>query len=133
MELADLVVVTKADGDLLPAARRAEADHRHAVHFLRRRFEEWEPRVLAVSSIDGTGVPEVWSALRAHHDTLVGSGTLDALRAAQSVSAFWREVERVLLARLRAGGSGAELDALVAEVESGRLPAPVAAWRALHP
>jgi LAO/AO transport system kinase len=132
MELADLVVITKADGDLLAAARRAEADHRHAVAFLRRRFEEWEPRVLAVSSLDGSGVPEVWLALREHHDVLAGTGTLVALRAAQAVTAFWREVERGLLARLRAGGAAARVDEMVAEVEGGRVPAAVAAWQALH-
>jgi LAO/AO transport system kinase len=131
MELADLVVVTKADGDLLAAARRAEADHRHAVHFLRRRFEEWAPQVLAVSSLDGTGVPEVWAAIREHHDALAATGSLAALRAAQAVTAFWREVERGLLARLRAQGGAEALDGLVAEVEAGRTPAPVAAWRAL--
>ena len=131
MELADLVVVTKADGDLLPAARRAEADHRHAVHFLRRRFEEWAPRVLAVSSVEGTGVAEVWTALGEHHDALDGSGALAALRASQAVTAFWREVERGLLARLRAGSGGDHLDALVAEVQDGRTSPAVAAWQAL--
>jgi LAO/AO transport system kinase len=131
MELADLVVVTKADGDLLPAARRAEADHRHAVHFLRRRFEEWEPQVLSVSSLDGTGVPEVWAALRDHHDALTASGSLGALRASQGVTAFWREVERGLLARLRSQGGAAQLDGLVAEVGSGSVPPAVAAWQAL--
>jgi LAO/AO transport system kinase len=132
MELADLVVVTKADGDLLPAARRAEADHRHAVHFLRRRFEEWAPRVLAVSSVEGTGVAEVWTALGEHHDALAGSGALTVLRASQAVTAFWREVERGLLARLRAGSGGEHLDALVAEVEDGRTSPAVAAWQALQ-
>jgi LAO/AO transport system kinase len=126
------VVVTKADGDLLPAARRAEADHRHAVHFLRRRFEEWAPRVLAVSSIEGTGVAEVWTALGEHHDALAGSGALTVLRASQAVTAFWREVERGLLARLRAGSGGEHLDALVAEVEDGRTSPAVAAWQALQ-
>jgi LAO/AO transport system kinase len=132
MELADLVVVTKADGDLLPAARRAEADHRHAVHFLRRRFEEWAPRVLAVSSVEGTGVAEVWTALGEHHDALAGSGALPALRASQAVTAFWREVERGLLARLRAGSGGDHLDALVTEVQDGRTSPAVAAWQALQ-
>ena len=133
MELADLVVVTKADGDLHPAARRAEADHRHAVHFLRRRFEERAPRGLAVSSIAGSGIPEGWAALCEHHDALAASGSLEALRASQAVTAFWREVERGLLARLRAGAGAEHLDALVAGVRAGTTLPAVAAWHALRP
>jgi LAO/AO transport system kinase len=133
MELADLVVVTKADGDLLPAARRAEADYRHAAHFIRRRFEAWEPRVLAVSSVAGTGVGDVWDAVSAHRVALDADGTLPALRAEQAVLAFWREVERGLVQRLRAGGGADDLSGLERAV-AGRETSPSgAAWRALGP
>jgi LAO/AO transport system kinase len=133
MELADLVVVTKADGDLAAAARRAEADYRHAARFLRRRLEAWEPRVLAASAVEGRGIDAVWAAVDEHHATLVAGGHLDRLRADQAVAAFWREVERGLLARLRAADHrGARLAELEAAVAAGATPAPAAAWRALH-
>ncbi|HKY65292.1 MAG TPA: methylmalonyl Co-A mutase-associated GTPase MeaB, partial [Acidimicrobiales bacterium] len=61
MELADVIVVNKADGDLLPAARRAVADHRHAVHLLRPKHPGWTVPVLAVSALHGTGIDEVWT------------------------------------------------------------------------
>ena len=132
MELADLVVVTKADGDLLDAARRAEADHRHAVHFLRRRLDSWEPPVLAASAITGAGIDAVWAAITAHRQALVDADALDELRRSQAVSAFWRDLERGLIKRLRADRhGGARLVDLEAEVASGHTPAAAAAWQAL--
>jgi LAO/AO transport system kinase len=133
MELADLVVVTKADGDLAAAAGRAEADHRHAVQFLRRRFDAWQPRVLAVSALEGRGIEDVWAAVVAHRDALAAAGALDELRRAQAVAAFWHDVERGLLRRLRADQERADrLDALAGEVAGGTLAPGAAAWQALH-
>jgi LAO/AO transport system kinase len=131
MELADLVVVTKADGDLLPAANRAEADYRHAAHFIRRRFDAWEPRVQSVSSVDGTGVAGVWEAVSAHRSAIEADGTLAALRAEQAVLAFWREVERGLVQRLRAGAGAEDLGDLEQSVAAGGTSPSGAAWRAL--
>jgi LAO/AO transport system kinase len=131
MELADLVVVTKADGDLLPAANRAEADYRHAVHFLRRRMEAWEPPVLAASAIEGRGIAGVWEAVESHRALLEGSGALTGLRRQQAVAAFWRDVERGLLARLRAGRAAASLDALATAVAAGDRAPGSAAYEAL--
>src|SRR5829696_4993615 len=74
MELADLVVVNKADGDLAPAARQAEADHRHALGLLRPRFEGWRPPVLSCSARTGTGVDAVWAAVLEHRSTLERTG-----------------------------------------------------------
>ena len=48
MELADLVVVHKADGELADAAAHAAADYGHALHLLRRKWQAWEPRVVPV-------------------------------------------------------------------------------------
>jgi LAO/AO transport system kinase len=131
MELADVVVVTKADGDLLPAARRAEADYRHAVHFLRRRVEAWEPRVASASAVEGTGIDGVWSAVTAHRDVLSETGAMASLRRAQSTAAFWRDVERGLLGHLRSSGGRAEVDRLAADVEAGTRSPGAAAYEAL--
>ena len=65
MELADVVVVNKADGDLLPAARRAVADHRHAVHLLRPKHPGWVGAGDPASALDGAGVDEAWAAVEA--------------------------------------------------------------------
>jgi LAO/AO transport system kinase len=133
MELADLVVITKADGDLLAAANRSVADHRHAVHLLRRRLPDWETRVLAVSSTTGAGIGEVWDGIAGHREVLDAGGGLGALRRQQAVTAFWRDIERGLIRRLRESGrSAAVVEGAEAAVASGELPAAAGAWQVLH-
>ncbi len=100
MELADVVAVTKADGALVPAAGRALADHRVAVHLLRRRHAGWEPPVLACSAVTGEGIDEVWAAATAHHALLAGDGTLERRRAEQATTALWSEVRDRLVTDL---------------------------------
>ena len=63
MELADLVVVNKADGDLAAAAAATASDYASALHLLRPRTAEWFARVVTCSALDGSGVREVWAAV----------------------------------------------------------------------
>jgi GTPase len=102
MELADIIVVNKADGDLLPAANRAVADHRHAVHLLRPKHPGWEVPVLAASALEGSGIDEVWAAVERLEAHLREGGALDRLRSDQAVAWMWDEVREQLLDAFRA-------------------------------
>ena len=63
MELADLVVVNKADGDLAAAASATASDYAAALHLVRPRIPAWSPRVLTCSALIGTGIAEVWATV----------------------------------------------------------------------
>jgi LAO/AO transport system kinase len=97
IELADVVVVNKADGDLLPAARRAIADYRQAVHMLRPKHAGWEVPVLATSALEGTGVDEAWAAVEKLVAHLREDDALDRLRAGQAVAWMWDEIREHLM------------------------------------
>ena len=101
MELADLVVVTKADGDLAGAARHAAADYAHALGLLRPRSSAWKLRVQLCSAVTGEGVDEVWAAVEEHRRALVEAGELERLRAGQAQEALWADVHDRLGAALR--------------------------------
>ncbi|MBX3314167.1 MAG: methylmalonyl Co-A mutase-associated GTPase MeaB [Actinobacteria bacterium] len=127
MELADLVVVTKADGDLEPAARHAATDLRRAISLLRPKYEGLTTETLLVSSPAGVGVAEVWAQVRSVHDHLSRTGQLDRLRAGQAQAWLWDEIRAGLAERFRRTPAVAdELPALVEAVRSGRI-APTAA------
>jgi LAO/AO transport system kinase len=96
MELADLLIVTKADGDLLPAARRAVSDYHAALHLMRPKHQGLIPKVLAVSSIERTGIAEAWNEMQTIHGALAAGGRLAALRADQARRWFWSEVQASL-------------------------------------
>ena len=131
MELADLVVVTKADGDLAKAANHAAADIARALHLLRPRYEGLSTEVLLVSSPTATGVSEVWDRLTDAHEHLRSTGQLDALRARQAVAWMTDEVRSGLTERFRARASGdGDLARLTAAVSNGAT-APTAAAQEL--
>jgi LAO/AO transport system kinase len=131
MELADLVVVTKADGELANAANHAAADLRRAIHLLRPKYDGLTTETLLVSSTQGTGVAEVWDAVERIHGELTTSGQLDALRARQARAWLWDEIRAGLLERFRTGRAAAELDAVEAAVMAGEVAPGVAAQRLL--
>lgn len=132
-EFADIVLVTKADGDLLHAAERVAADYRHALHLLRPKHDAWSAEIKLVSAATGEGVAEAWDAIARHRAALIESGALDERRAAQTRAWLWSEVREQLLRRIeesgpRVGGMGDLEEAVIA----GRVSAPSAAARALE-
>ncbi len=102
MELADLIIVNKADGELAAAAQRACADLRNAVHLLRPKRPGWEVEVRTGSALTGMGIPELWDVIVAAHQRLRDDGTLEPLRGQQATAAMWSEVVDTLTDRLRA-------------------------------
>jgi LAO/AO transport system kinase len=96
MELADLLLVTKADGDLVPAANRAAADYKGALHLIRPKYSGVYPQVMQVSALTDKGIVQSWETMQKLHGTLIGTGQLKKLRADQSRRWFWNEVQSVL-------------------------------------
>jgi LAO/AO transport system kinase len=131
MELADLVVVTKADGDLANAANHAAADLRRAIHLLRPKYDGIATETLLVSSTQGTGVADVWQAVTGIHGHLRDSGQLTALRAQQARAWLWDEIRTGLLDRFRSAHPRADLDATEAAVMAGDVAPGIAAQQLL--
>src|SRR5439155_10783371 len=101
MEAADVVGVTKADGELLHAAQRAAADYRHALHLLHPKHEGWIPDVVLTSAHTGDGIDDVWDAIQRHRAALEASGALTERRAAQTRAWLWAEVREQILRRVQ--------------------------------
>ncbi|HEX2115912.1 MAG TPA: methylmalonyl Co-A mutase-associated GTPase MeaB [Alphaproteobacteria bacterium] len=100
VELAHLVLVNKADGDLEAAASRAVSEYQAALHLLRPAAAGWSPPILKVSALQRRGMDEVWQEVERFKATL-GASRLKANRAAQAKAWMWREIEEGLLIRLR--------------------------------
>lgn len=121
MELADLIVVNKADGDLLDAARRASLDLRTAVHLLRPKHPGWTVEVHTCSARTGEGIPQIWDLITTMHERLKGTGILEARRAEQATAWMWSQVTETLLERLRRHPAvHTRLEGLQADVAAGR-------------
>jgi len=96
MELADLLLITKADGDLEIAAKRTQADYDAAIRLTRSKYEGLPANVMRVSSLRDLGVAEAWSAMKTLHAALKRDGTLPKLRQEQSRRWFWQEIRTVI-------------------------------------
>ena len=131
MELADLLIVTKSDGDLLPAANRASADYQAALHLMRPKHPGLYPKVLKVSSVEGRGIGEAWAEMAAIHAALAGGGGLGRLRAEQSRRWFWGEVQTLISETILEDAGLAQDAARLEESVSGGATLPSAAARAL--
>jgi LAO/AO transport system kinase len=114
VELADVIAVNKADGDLAAAAQRTRADYAAAVHLLRPPHAGLDVEVLSCSALDGTGVGEVWQAIETRWNMLRDSGALKRARAAQARQWLWAEVREGVVTTLAGDARVAEL---VAELE----------------
>jgi LAO/AO transport system kinase len=117
MELADLVLITKADGDLAPAATRALADYRAALSLMRPKYADMPARIAKVSALAGDGMAEAWTVMAGLEAQMRASGHLKRLRMEQARRWFWSEVEAVLkeaiAAEPRIAARAVELEAAV--------------------
>ena len=131
VELADLVLINKADGELAAAARRSAADYASAMRLLRPPLPEWQVPVRAVSALEGTGIKEVWDDVASFRAALEQSGAWSRRRAEQARAALWSEIGDSLLEHFRAAPAvGPRLAAVEREVMAGTRT-PTAAARAL--
>ena len=130
VELADLLVVNKADGERLAQARQTATEYRAALHLLRPRASAWVPRVELASAATGEGIEAVWERVAEHRRLTEEAGELARRRAAQARTWLWRDLEDRLIARLRDDpGVAASLPGIEAEVAAGTLEPGAAARR----
>jgi LAO/AO transport system kinase len=129
IELADVVVVNKNDGDLAPAAKTTATDYGSALRLVRSKTAAWTPRVVLVSSLEGMGIDELWSTVEEFRSTLDAADELDRRRAEQAREWMWSEVSESLMDALRHDERVSGLaDRLETAVTAGELP-PAAAAR----
>lgn len=97
MEVADMLIVNKADGSLLQAARSTASEYRAAVHFLRPRMEGWSTPVVLTSAYTGTGVDYVWQKIMQFRTKMVETGELQEKRKRQSRYWMWKNLQNLIL------------------------------------
>lgn len=132
MELADLVLVNKADDDNLKKAIAAMVDYKNALHLFPPQENGWTPRAATCSAIEGTGIKEAWAVVDEYHRLTVANGHFEKKRATQS--RFWlhEQLDRQLLEQFYQHPSIKErLAQLEQEVQEMRTPVTTAVMELL--
>lgn len=129
VEVADLLIVNKADGPLLPVATSTAADYKGATHFMRSRIDGWEsPPVLLASAHTSKGFTEVWDAICKYRQIMTDNGELDKRKAKQATYWMWKHVQDLISSRVKSNEEvGSMADGVESAVEKGLVSPRVAA------
>src|ERR1700733_9904102 len=132
LELADIVVVNKADGNHLTEAKKAARELSSAIRLIYPRETLWRPPVLTMSAIDGTGLTELWDIVERHRQVLTDAGEFEARRRAQQVDWTWQMVRDTVLDQVLSNPAVREIRADVErQVRAGELTPALAAQQIL--
>jgi LAO/AO transport system kinase len=96
VEIANALVITKADGDNLNLAQKAVANYQQALHLLAASSSGWEVPVLTASALLGTGVADVWDMVERYRRENTASGYLEKNRTKQNITWFRESFSRLL-------------------------------------
>ncbi|MAI79497.1 MAG: methylmalonyl Co-A mutase-associated GTPase MeaB [Deltaproteobacteria bacterium] len=96
MELADLLVVNKADGPTQLLAEKTRQEYDSALSLIRPSSKAWQPRALLSSALEREGLSEIWSAVESHHEALQSTGEFSQRRREQSRNWMWSLLNRGL-------------------------------------
>jgi LAO/AO transport system kinase len=133
MEMADMILVNKADGELKSTATRTCADYAGALRLLRKRPQDPEgfPKAMTVSAVEETGLEKAWEEMQALTGWRRENGYFEGRRAEQARYWFGEDVKNGLLARLDAPGAREEMARLADAVAAGEVTATAASEKML--
>ena len=133
VELADLILINKADGDLQALAGRSATDYRNALRLLHPRSANWKVEVQTCSARDNVGITEAWDVVLQHRKVLEASGEFNTRRAAQARDWMWSEVNDSLVTALQGDPEvRKQIPVLEAAASEGRIPPTIAARQLLE-
>jgi LAO/AO transport system kinase len=133
MEMADIILVNKADGDLKPVAMRTCADYSGALRLMRKRPQDPEtfPKAMMVSALQEQGLQDAWEQMQELNTWRREHGFFDGTRSAQAQYWFEEDVRAALLAQLDQRAVKDEMRRLGGKVASGAIDPAVAAAQML--
>ena len=99
MEMADGMVITKADGSNLEKAKTARGEYARALHLFPPTESDWIPQVLTCSSTENNGIKEVYDMIEKYHRHTVSNGYFERKRNHQSAQWLHQTIHDILIDR----------------------------------
>jgi len=125
IELADAIVVNKADGDNKLRAQLAQVEYTKVLHFLHPFTPGWKPKALTCSALNSEGIKDVWELIEGFRDQLSKSGVFEERRREQNVDWFDSLLKSAVMERFKAE-HGERIREMEAAVRKGEMPVSVA-------
>lgn len=122
MEMADAILINKADGENIAKAQIALAEIRNALHFFRLSDSKWSPVAELCSARNNTGIPEIWDIVCQYVNESKNNGYFEKRRIEQYMQALHKSIEEVLMANFyHTPGVSEGLNAMEARIKAGEI------------
>ena len=125
MEMADMMVITKADGENITKAELAKAQYSGALHLFPLPESGWRPQVYTCSSLEGTGLEEVWQGVESYLQHIEQNGYFMANRNRQNKYWMYETINETLKSSFY---NNPEIESKLAEVEQRVLDAKLSSF-----
>lgn len=123
MELADLIVVNKADGDNIQPAQAAAREYNNALHYIRHATQNWDTKAITCSSRTGDGIPQIWEIIKEFTQQTTDNGIFKQRRLAQTAQWFEELLSEAVLSRFfKSPRVTVKLPELKQRVKEGKIP-----------
>lgn len=100
MEMADGIVITKAEGDNVTKARQAQANFRHALHLFQAPESGWLPHVLTTSALAKTGIKEIREMIESFRIHSIENGFFESQRKRQQIAWFYAALDELIKGKI---------------------------------
>lgn len=125
IELADAIIVNKADGDNKIRARQARVDYARVLHFLDPFTPGWSPKALCCSALESEGIQDAWELVLKFRDEMRASGVFEQRRREQNVDWFQTRLNQAIIERFQAENQ-AQISDMEDAVAEGKVPVSMA-------
>tara|TARA_B100000003_G_scaffold207940_1_gene226775 strand:+ start:136 stop:1131 length:996 start_codon:yes stop_codon:yes gene_type:complete len=114
LEIADMIAVNKADGEMKNAANRAVMEYQHALDILNPKSANWKPRSLSCSAFTGDGLAAIWETICDYKRLLNDAGEWQEKRKSQQVEWMWAIIRERILSKIE---TNEKVQSLVPQLE----------------
>ena len=114
LEIADMIAVNKADGEMKNAANRAVMEYQHALDILNPKSANWKPRSLSCSAFTGNGLAAIWETICDYKRLLKDAGEWQEKRKSQQVEWMWAIIRERILSKIE---TNEKVQSLVPQLE----------------
>ena len=114
LEIADMIAVNKADGEMKNAANRAVMEYQHALDILNPKSANWKPRSLSCSAFTGDGLGAIWETICDYKRLLKDAGEWQEKRKSQQVEWMWAIIRERILSKIE---TNEKVQSLVPQLE----------------
>jgi len=101
VEMADLLVINKSDGENKQIAKQTRASYKSALHLFAQNASEWNPPVLEISALEKNGIEELWTTIDKFFEKMIENGEFQSRRLEQSMNWFEKNVQTQIINQLK--------------------------------